>query len=281
MIYSFVFLGERNRKEVLKQIASNLTLPFSSYQVLFLTNKEPKNEKLFEEYSKINFKTIVFNETATEEEMVEALVHSNQTLGSVVLIKSSAVNINFRDLNAFINKNQNGAKLVVSKQVKNETFLSKIFNPIKKFFARLFLGLKLFPGEANIVLLDNVLVSTLSEINGKSALLTKVNGWAGVEAKTAPIQEQPKQTKKFNFSTLKFATIWALLLLAMIVGNVLFAVLSVKISFLAYFAYALVEFALLILTLYSTAKSLFKANFGKIDYTAQASVIKIIDNYEE
>lgn len=281
MIYSFVFLGERNRKEVLKQMASNLTLPFSSYQILFLTNKEPKSQNLFEEYNKINFKTIVFNESATNEEMFETLVHSNQTLGTIVLIKQSAVNINFKDLNGFITRNQNGAKLVVSKQVKNQSFLEKIFNPVKRFFARVFLGLKLFPGEADIVLLDNVLVSTLSEISGKSALLTKVNGWAGVEAKTAPILEQPKQKKKLNFSLFRFPMIWCMLLLGMVVGNVLFSVLNVNIPFLAYFAYALVEFTFFVLAIYSTTKCLFKQELGKIDYASQADVIKIIDNYEE
>ena len=281
MVYSFVFLGERNRKQILKEMASNIALPSSSYQILFLTNKEQKNENLFKDFNKINFKTIVYKNSANNEEMFESLVHSNLTLGTVVLIKESAVNLNFKDLNNFVERHKNGAKIVVAKQVKNQTFFAKISNPIKKFFAKIFMGLKLFPGEANVVLLDNVLVSTLSEINGKSALLTKVNGWIGVEAKTAPISQQPKQKKNLNISLLKFPLIWTALFLGMIVGNVLFAVLNVSIPFLAYFAYALVEFAFLVLTAYSAAKVYFKLELGKIDHTSPADVVKIIDNYEE
>lgn len=262
-------------------MTSSLSLPSSSYQVLFLTNKEPKNENLFESFEKTNFKTIVFKELATSEQMFETLIHSNETLGTVILVKESAVNINYKDFNKFIEKHQSGSKVVVSKQSKNKNWLTKVGSAIRNFFSRIFLGLKLFPGEADALLLDNVLVSTLSEIEGKSALLTKVNGWSGVEAKTAPFNEQTKQKQKFSFGYFKFPIIWSFLLVCMIIGNILFAVLNVNLPFLAYFAYGTVEVGLLALIFYSLSKSIFNFKYGNVAYVSKTDIVKIIDNYEE
>ena len=40
MVYSFVFLGERNREKILGELSKKISLSTSSYQVIFLTNKK-------------------------------------------------------------------------------------------------------------------------------------------------------------------------------------------------------------------------------------------------
>ena len=89
MVYSFVFLGERNRRKVLEDLTSRIGLSSPSYQVVFLTNKNVEKENLSNEFRHTNFKTIVYKESSTPEQMFENLVHS-ENLGTVVLFKESA-----------------------------------------------------------------------------------------------------------------------------------------------------------------------------------------------
>ena len=281
MEYSFVFLGERNRKKILEEMSSKLSLPTTSFQVVFLTNKKPSAESLSKTFSIINFKTIVFKETATSEQMFETLVH-RENLGTVVLFKETATNINFADVNKMVEKNLKGAKVVVSKQIKNENWFSKTLSAIKTFFTKLFLGLKLYPGEGDIILLDTILTATLSEMDGRSALLTKVNGWAGVEPKTVSIAEQTKEKKQsFSLTYFKAPLAWSGLLLLLIVGNILFSVLNVNLPFLALFAYIVVEVAVFGLLIYSLSRSMFNLKYGKVSYVLQSEIVEIIDYLED
>lgn len=280
MVYSFVFLGERNRKKILEEITSKVNISSGSYQILFLTNKEPKQENLSNEFRHTNFKTIIFKESATNEQMFETLIH-NENLGTVVLFKETIKEINFSNINRMLELNSRGAKVVVSKQNKNENIFSKVYEKIKHFFARIFLGVKLYPGEGDVILLDSVLTATLSEMNGKSALLTKVNGWVGVEPKSVVINAQPKQKKQHNLKQFLFPGIWLLLFFGMILGNILFAVLNVKLPFLGMFAYIVVEIALFGVFLYTLSRTMFNYYYGNINYTIESEIVKIIDNLDE
>lgn len=280
MVYSFVFLGERNREKILSELTKKISLPTSSYQVIFLTNKKQENERLSNHFPYINFKTIIFNKTATPEQMFETLI-STESLGNVVLFKESAKNINFDDVNRMIEKAQNGAQIVVSKQLKSDNFLTKAFEAIKNFFTRIFIGLKLYPGEADIILLNNVLCETLAQLDGKSALLTKVNGWAGVDPKVVSISNQEKEKKPIPFKKIVFPLFWATLFLGMIVGNILFAVLGVGLPFIGMFSYIVGEVAIFGLFLYSLTRTLFNNRFGQIAYTLKAQILDVVDNFDE
>ncbi len=280
MVYSFVFLGERNREKILGELSKKINLPTSSYQVIFLTNKKPQNERLSNQFPHINFKTIVFGETATPDQMFETLIHS-ESLGNLVLFKESAKTINFDDVNRMIEQAQNGAKIVVSKQLKNDNFFTRAFDAVKNFFTRIFIGLKLYPGEADIILLDSVLCETLAQLDGKSALLTKVNGWAGVSPKVVSTSNQEKEKKPLKFKQFVFPLVWAVLFLGMIVGNILFAVLGVKLPFIGIFSYIIGEIAMFGIFIYSLTKALFNARFGQIAYVLQAEVVEVIDNFDE
>lgn len=280
MLYSFVFLGERNRRKVLEDLTSRIGLPSPSYQVVFLTNKNVEKENLSNEFRHTNFKTIVYKESSTPEQMFESLVHS-ENLGTVVLFKESAKNINFSDVDRMIEKNSRGAKVVVSRQNKSENWLTKSWETIKSFFTKIFFGLKLYPGEADIILLDSILVSTLLEMTGKSALLSKVNGWAGVEPKTVtiPLQEKTKQ-KKFKRCFL-FPSVWAGLFVAMLVGLILFVTLNVNLTFLGWFSYVVGMVAFFGISVYTFSRALFNYHFGEISFTTQAEAVQIIDNFDE
>lgn len=280
MIYSFVFLGERNREKILEELTKKISLSSAAYQVLFLTNKKPQNSRLSNSFPYTNFRTIVFNETASNEQMFETLVQ-RESLGNVVLFKETAKTINFDDVNRMIEQAQNGAKVIVSKQLKNDNFFSRAWEAVKNFFTRIFIGLKLYPGEADIILLDNVLVETLSQLDGKSALLTNVNGWAGINPKVVSISNQEKSKKSFKFKKFLMPIIWAALLLGMIAGNVLFAVLGVSLPFIGMFSYIIGEVALFGLFLYSLTRSMFSVRFGQIAYTLQAEIVEVIDNFDE
>ena len=280
MVYSFVFLGERNRRKILEELTSKVGLPSPAYQVVFLTNKKVEKENLSNEFRHTNFKTIVYKESSTPEQMFETLVHS-ENLGTVVLFKESARDINFSDVDRMIEKNSRGAKVVVSRQNKSENWLTKSWETIKSFFTKVFFGLKLYPGEADIILLDSILVSTLSEMTGKSALLSKVNGWAGVEPKivTIPLQEQIVQKKSKR--CFLFPCVWAGFFLAMLVGLILFVTLDVNLAFLGWFSYVVGMVAFLGLCVYTLSRALFNYHFGEISFTTQAEVVQIIDNFDE
>lgn len=280
MLYSFVFLGERNRRKVLEDLTSRIGLPSPSYQVVFLTNKNVEKENLSNEFRHTNFKTIVYKESSTPEQMFESLVHS-ENLGTVVLFKESAKNINFSDVDRMIEKNSRGAKVVVSRQNKSENWLTKSWETIKSFFTKIFFGLKLYPGEADIILLDSILVSTLSEMTGKSALLSKVNGWAGVEPKTVTIPLQEKAKQKKSKRCFLFPSVWAGIFVAMLVGLILFVTLNVNLTFLGWFSYVVGMVAFFGISVYTFSRALFNYHFGEISFTTQAEAIQIIDNFDE
>ena len=280
MVYSFVFLGERNRRKVLEDLTSRIGLSSPSYQVVFLTNKNVEKENLSNEFRHTNFKTIVYKESSTPEQMFETLVHS-ENLGTVVLFKESAKNINFSDVDRMIEKNSRGAKVVVSRQNKSENWLIKSWETIKSFFTKIFFGLKLYPGEADIILLDSILVSTLSEMTGKSALLSKVNGWAGVEPKTVTIPLQEKTKQKKSKRCFLFPSVWAGLFIAMLVGLILFVTLNVNLTFLGWFSYIVGMVAFFGISVYTFSRALFNYHFGEISFTTQAEAIQIIDNFDE
>ena len=280
MVYSFVFLGERNRRKILEELTTKVGLPSPSYQVVFLTNKNVEKENLSNEFRHTNFKTIVYKESSTPEQMFESLVHS-ENLGTVVLFKESAKNINFSDVDRMIEKNSRGAKVVVSRQNKSENWLTKSWETIKSFFTRIFFGLKLYPGEADIILLDSILVSTLSEMTGKSALLSKVNGWAGVEPKTVTIPLQEKTKQKKSKRCFLFPSVWAGLFIAMLVGLILFVTLNVNLTFLGWFSYVVGMVAFFGISVYTFSRALFNYHFGEISFTTQAEAIQIIDNFDE
>ncbi len=280
MVYSFVFLGERNRRKVLEDLTSRIGLSSPSYQVVFLTNKNVEKENLSNEFRHTNFKTIVYKESSTPEQMFENLVHS-ENLGTVVLFKESAKNINFSDVDRMIEKNSRGAKVVVSRQNKSENWLTKSWETIKSFFTKIFFGLKLYPGEADIILLDSILVSTLSEMTGKSALLSKVNGWAGVEPKTVTIPLQEKTKQKKSKRCFLFPSVWAGLFIAMLVGLILFVTLNVNLTFLGWFSYIVGMVAFFGISVYTFSRALFNYHFGEISFTTQAEAIQIIDNFDE
>lgn len=280
MLYSFVFLGERNRRKVLEDLTSRIGLPSPSYQVVFLTNKNVEKENLSNEFRHTNFKTIVYKESSTPEQMFESLVHS-ENLGTVVLFKESAKNINFSDVDRMIEKNSRGAKVVVSRQNKSENWLTKSWETIKSFFTKIFFGLKLYPGEADIILLDSILVSTLSEMTGKSALLSKVNGWAGVEPKTVTIPLQEKTKQKKSKRCFLFPSVWAGIFVAMLVGLILFVTLNVNLTFLGWFSYVVGMVAFFGISVYTFSRALFNYHFGEISFTTQAEAVQIIDNFDE
>ncbi len=280
MLYSFVFLGERNRRKVLEDLTSRIGLPSPSYQVVFLTNKNVEKENLSNEFRHTNFKTIVYKESSTPEQMFESLVHS-ENLGTVVLFKEGAKNINFSDVDRMIEKNSRGAKVVVSRQNKSENWLTKSWETIKSFFTKIFFGLKLYPGEADIILLDSILVSTLSEMTGKSALLSKVNGWAGVEPKTVTIPLQEKTKQKKSKRCFLFPSVWAGIFVAMLVGLILFVTLNVNLTFLGWFSYVVGMVAFFGISVYTFSRALFNYHFGEISFTTQAEAVQIIDNFDE
>jgi hypothetical protein len=278
--FSLVFLGERNKKKILEEISSKIKLVYPNFQVIFLTNQNPKNEQLSTINKNLNYKTIVFDTFATNEEMFETIIQK-EDVGTVILFKETAVNINFNDINRMIEQNSRGAMLVVSKQKKKENIFRKVFQPIKDFFARIFLGVRLFNGEADIILLDKILISTMTEMPGKSASLTKINGWAGVEPKYVTIDEQPKVLK--NKIVLKdFVPVIAIssLFLLFIVADIVLGVLKVKIPFIWLFLFIIVQVALLAFLLYTLTKTLFRIKLGKM-YAREINILDEIDNFDE
>ncbi len=280
MEFSLVFLGERNKKKILEEISSKIKLVYPNFQVIFLTNQNPKNEQLPTINKNLNYKTIVFDTFATNEEMFETIIQK-EDVGTVILFKETAVNINFNDINRMIEQNSRGAMLVVSKQKKKENIFRKVFQPIKDFFARIFLGVRLFNGEADIILLDKILISTMTEMPGKSASLTKINGWAGVEPKYVTIDEQPKVLK--NKIVLKdFVPVIAIssLFLLFIVADIVLGVLKVKIPFIWLFLFIIVQVALLAFLLYTLTKTLFRIKLGKM-YAREINILDEIDNFDE
>lgn len=277
MKYSFVFVGERDEKQTVNNLISKINLPHAAIQVIFLTTKN--NVETFENCP-VRVRTIVFKQTASSKQMFETLVQ-NESLGTVVLFKEGVEVKDFSDVQRMIGLCQGGEKLVVSNRIKQENVFLKALNKIKSFFVKLCLGVKTFRGEADVILLDNVLVETLSQLEGKSAYLTSVNGWAGVEEKNVTVDVEQKQKSKLPLRNLTYPLICAGILLLMIVGNILFSVLNVSLPFLAIFAYIAVEVAIFCFFIYLLTKMLFFAKYGNIAYTLKSDVLFTYDNFNE
>jgi hypothetical protein len=286
-MYSLVFVGERNKKKILEGISSKLKLIPSSYQVIFLTTTPPGKEKLSNIYSNINYKTLLFDQGATNDEMFEAFIQADglnglNGLSTVILFKESASEINFADVNRMIEKNKNGANLVVSKQDKGDNIVRKASEYLRRIFSKIFLGVRIFNSEADIVLLDELLVSTMKEVRGKSSLLTKTNAWSGIEPQYVSINPQPKlKNKNLPFSQYIPIMVMGFILFLMIIGNIVFAVLNVSLPFLGWFGYIVGELAILGILLHYITKLMFRLRFGDVSFVKDVEIIKEINNFDE
>ena len=281
MFYSFVFVGDINKKEILANLSSNIDLPVNSYKVIFLNDKKTEKENILREFSHINFKTYVFKENSTYEQMFEALINNEKNLGTIIYFKNSVKKFKVSDINQMIEQNSRGAKIVVSKQCKNSFWFNKIVSPIKKLFTKFFLGITLYPGEADIILIDEVLASTMVEMVGKSTFLTSVNGWAGVEPKTVIIPEQQKTKNNNSKKCFLPPVILGIISILLIVSSIVLGAFNVNISFLGWFVIIVFNFAVLLSCIYLLTKSIFKFKNGDISYTPKAEIIEIIDNLDE
>lgn len=279
MEFSLVFLGNRDRKKFLEEISSKIKLIYSSYQVVFLTNKIP-DSKLLNINKYINFKTIIFGSSATNEEMFETFVQKTETQ-TIILFKENTRNINFNDINKMIDRNQKGDMLIVSKQSKKPNILMKIFKSVKDFFTRIFLGVRLFNGEGDIILLDKTLISTMKEMPGKSAVLTKINCWAGIEPKYITIAEQPKQKIKYSTKDLLPIIIILSIFLLFIIIDIILGVLAVTIPFIWLFLLVVIQIVIFALVLYYFTKIMFNIQYGSMRYIPQARIINETDNFDE
>lgn len=282
MEYNLVFVGNRDRNKIIEDISSNLRLITSSYQVIFLTNKKPI-DKINTTNKKINYKTIVFESSATNEEMFETYIQK-EGKESIILFNETAINIDWTDILNMIKRHSNGNNLlIVSKQKDDENILKKIFFNIKNFFAKIFLGIKIFKGNAEIVLLDKLLVSTIKEMPGRSATLTKINGWSGIEPKYIDIQEQPKQNIKLKYKTKDFISviISSSIFLLFIIADIILGVLHIPLSFILLFLFIVLHIGILALLLYFLTKTLFRINYGNLKYVSKAKIIDEIDNFDE
>ena len=260
MGYNLVFLGNRDRNKILEDISSNFRLISSSYQVIFLTNTKPTDK--IETNKKLNYKTIVFESSAKNEEMFETYIQK-EGKDSIILFDETAINIDWNDIINMIKKHSNGSSmLIVSKQKDEENFFQKIFFNIKNFFAKIFLGFKIFKGNAEIVLLDKVLVSTIKEIPGRSATLTKINGWSGIEPKYIEIAEQPKQNIKLKYNSNDFISviIFSFIFLSFIATDIILGVLHISLPFLLIFLFIVLHIGMLSLLLYFLTKTFLKSN---------------------
>lgn len=281
MEYSLVFLGERNRRKVLEEISSTLNIPFSSCQVVFLTNKTVKKEDFSKVNKNLNFKTLVFENFSTNESMFEYLIQQ-PSIGNVILFKESAVNINFKDVNRMIEqRNKKNSLLVVSKSNKKQSLWKKIFSYVKDFLAKIFLNIHFFESNADIMLFDRLLVATMQEMPGKSAALTKINAWAGITPVYIGTEEQP--TQKMNYSIKDFTSIiiTATVFLGLIATDIVLGVLGIKLHFILLLLLIAAHIVVIIVLLYIITKKLFKIKFGDVGVTNEARVKNEFDNFDE
>lgn len=279
MEYNFVFLGNRDRNEVIENISSNLRLIPSSYQVVFLNNAKP-TDKINQ--TKINYKTIVFNSSAKNEEMFETYLQ-NQGKSSIILFNENAININWNDILKMIEIHANGNMLVVSKQKKEENFFKKAFYYTKNFFAKVFLGIKLFESDAEIILLDKLLISTMKEMPGRSATLTRINGWAGIEPNYVEIDEQPNQNQKAKYKAKDFASviISSAVFLLFIIADIVLGIMNISFPFILLFLYIVLQVGTIALLIYFLTSTLFKLKYGNLKYVGKVKIIEEIDKFEE
>ena len=190
---TFVFTGKRNYKKILEGFQSKVNLSTYDYDILFLDNELRSNtNELGTLFPDLSFKIMIFDNYSTENEMVEYLFQ-NQNLNDVIIVKSSYENINFEDFNNILKEASKGRDIVVSKQNKQANFFSKVWKNIKKFVVRYLFGFKMYNSEADIIYLSPLAVSIVKQSPKRSAMFTKMNTWAGLEAYEVLIMEQPKQ----------------------------------------------------------------------------------------
>lgn len=277
---TFVFTGKRNYKKILEGFQSKVNLSTYDYDILFLDNELRSNtNELGTLFPDLSFKIMIFDNYSTENEMVEYLFQ-NQNLNDVIIVKSSYENINFEDFNNILKEASKGRDIVVSKQNKQANFFSKVWKNIKKFVVRYLFGFKMYNSEADIIYLSPLAVSIVKQSPKRSAMFTKMNTWAGLEAYEVLIMEQPKQKSEIKLSknyllSLIFA---AAVFLGMIVGNILFSVLNVKLPFLAMLSYILVEVLIFGFFTFYGLKALFIKKYGKLNFINEAILTQNIDN---
>lgn len=280
MEYNLVFLGERNKKKILEDISSNLSLPRSTYQVTFLTNNEMKKNKFSKINKNLNFNTITYEKHSTNESMFESFIQK-EGLKNVILFKDSAIDLNFKDINKMIEQQKNGSLLIVSKQDKKENFFRKTFKVVRDFLTKLFLGIRLFDDNADVILFDRLLVAIMQEMPGKSSILTKINAWAGVTPTYVKINSQPPQVKKYKLKEFTSVLTISGILLLLIVADIILLALSVKMHFIWLLLIVAMHFVLLILLLYSVTKKVFKVKFGDVGPVPEARILHEFDNFDE
>lgn len=277
---TFVFTGKRNYKKILEGFQSKVNLSTYDYDILFLDNELRSNtNELGTLFPDLSFKIMIFDNYSTENEMVEYLFQ-NQNLNDVIIVKSSYENINFEDFNNILKEASKGRDIVVSKQNKQANFFSKVWKNIKRFVVRYLFGFKMYNSEADIIYLSPLAVSIVKQSPKRSAMFTKMNTWAGLEAYEVLIMEQPKQkseiklSKNYLLSLISAAAVF----LGMIVGNILFSVLNVKLPFLAMLSYILVEVLIFGFFTFYGLKALFIKKYGKLNFINEAILTQTIDN---
>ena len=277
---TFVFTGKRNYKKILEGFQSKVNLSTYDYDILFLDNELRSNTNELETlFPDLSFKIMIFDNYSTENEMVEYLFQ-NQNLNDVIIVKSSYENINFEDFNNILKEASKGRDIVVSKQNKQANFFSKVWKNIKRFVVRYLFGFKMYNSEADIIYLSPLAVSIVKQSPKRSAMFTKMNTWAGLEAYEVLIMEQPKQkseiklSKNYLLSLISAAAVF----LGMIVGNILFSVLNVKLPFLAMLSYILVEVLIFGFFTFYGLKALFIKKYGKLNFINEAILTQTIDN---
>lgn len=275
---TFVFVGDRNFKKILKGFEEKIILDNDEYDIFFLT-KQTAQESLKEEHSNASFKVLSFDKYSTENEMIEYLFQ-NENLNKTILIKSSYVNINFEDLNRLVKESFKTKQVIISKQNSQKNFISKIWNNVKKFFIKLLFGFRTYSGEADLMYLSPLAVSIIKSSPKRSCMFTNMNTWSGIDVHEISIAEQPKQknNEKIPKGLITSIIVSSALLLGMIVGNVLFAILNVNILFLAYLAYILVELVLFGYILFFTIKLAFSRKYGKLNFINEGILTQTIDN---
>lgn len=277
---TFVFTGKRNYKKILEGFQSKVNLSTYDYDILFLDNELRSNtNELGTLFPDLSFKIMIFDNYSTENEMVEYLFQ-NQNLNDVIIVKSSYENINFEDFNNILKEASKGRDIVVSKQNKQANFFLKVWKNIKRFVVRYLFGFKMYNSEADIIYLSPLAVSIVKQSPKRSAMFTKMNTWAGLEAYEVLIMEQPKQkseiklSKNYLLSLISAAAVF----LGMIVGNILFSVLNVKLPFLAMLSYILVEVLIFGFFTFYGLKALFIKKYGKLNFINEAILTQTIDN---
>lgn len=280
MKYSLVFLGDRNRKKILEDISSNLTLPFSAYQVVFLSNSDFKKENLSNINGHLNFKTLIYEKFSSSESMFESFIQ-NQNTGNIILFKESAMNLNFRDVNRMIAEQKKGSLLVVSKQNIKENWFVKTLKNIRNFLVKLFLNVSLFEDSADIILFDRLLIATMQEMPGKSAALSKVNAWTGISPKYISIDNQPKQKTSYRFKDFISVLILSIFFVGLLTTDIVLGVLKIKTPFILIIGIVALHLLTLISLTYIITKKLFLIKFGNLGVVPEANLLYEIDNFDE